>query len=146
MLPEETRRQSCGVLLVWQVSQPLILPNNLGCEMEPPPENVKKMQPSVWLSLTLEKGNFFFRFLSCKSVNLFSAAKTNKLKDEDVYHMQPHKEGGYLRQNKWLWHGPGSACPTHLIDYKDSFASYGSLSLSLYEFGCGKISPNGGPK
>lgn len=62
--------------------------------MESQPENIKKMQPNAGLFSNIGKERFFFfHLLSCKSVNLLFAAKTNKLKDEDVYHIQSHKEG-----------------------------------------------------
>lgn len=80
--------------------------HNIGCEMESQPEDVKWMWPRVWLSPDAGKRFFFFNLLSCKSVNLFSAAKTNKLDDDDIYYTQPQKEGDYLRQKKWVCCGP----------------------------------------
>lgn len=99
-----------------------------------------------WALSDTGKGKFFLLLAFLQECELVFCSQNKQAKDEDVYHMQPHKEGGYLRQNKWLWHGPGSARPTLAINYKDSLASSGSRSLSLYEFGCGKISPNGRPK
>lgn len=105
---------------------------------------------SLW---TLEKDFFFFSFhlLFCKSVNFFSAAKTNRLDDDDIYYSQPQKEGYYLRQNKGIWHGPCFLPVQHTWSTTEIvlpvWVSF-SLFLSFfppteYKFGCGQNNSKG---
>lgn len=73
-------------------------------EMEPQLENVRLTWLSVWFSADAGKTEFLFVFLTpLEKCELVLGAKANK-HEEDLYHIQPQKDGNYKRQKKWLWH------------------------------------------
>lgn len=106
-LTQSTRDTQAGDLCcVWQVYQLLIYLLSSDQEMEPQLENAKLPWLSVWFSADAERLSFFFIFLTpMEECELVLGAKTNKL-EEDLYHIQPQKDGNYKRQKKWLWHAP----------------------------------------
>lgn len=88
-------------------------------------------------------------------MNLFSAAKTNKLEDDDTYHTQPQKEGGLSEAERMASAWPlVPACASHLINYKDSLQDTNLSSPPhspllfppTMNLGVGKVIPNGRPK
>ena len=100
---------------------------------------------------------FSLNLLSCKSVNLFSIAKTSKLDDDDIYIMPNHKRRrDYLGQNKCIWHGPLYLPVQHTwLTAKIVLEPWASLSLSLSllvfsiltrNLGVDKIIPNRRPE
>lgn len=98
---------------------------------------------------------FSLNLLSCKSVNLFSIAKTSKLDDDDIYYTKPQKEARLSgAEQTYLARPLVPACTAHLINCTDSSWTMGlSFSLSLLFFsvltrnlGVDKIIPNRRPE
>lgn len=107
------------------------------------------MQPSVWLSLDIGKGNFFFFHLLTLSQEcelVFCSQNKQAGRWWDISH--PTTKGwGLFEQMASAW-PLDPACTAYLINSKDSPTNRGPLSPhshptcspSYYEFGCGQSS------
>lgn len=131
-------------------------PHTVCCEMGPQPENVRWMQPRVWLSTDAGNGFCFsLNLLSCKSVNLFSIAKTSRLDDDDIYYTQPQKEARLFGAEQihlaFVPHTCLYSTPNYCKDSSWTMHLSFSLSLLFFSFltinlGVDKIIPNGRPE